>query len=499
MENLLNASYFKTSDDTLDRAVHWMMLALDGLMVEGRDTFAVAGVPWDGSIDVRDNAQSIAGLGLATGDFSRTAAILRSLSRYQDTLRGSASYGRIPDRIVKGRPAYNGADVTPWFVREVYEQVVNTDDTTLVRALFPLIARSIDGTLKTHTDKYNLLVHGPRETWMKDVARGNRAAEIQVSWYFQQLIGRFVATYLGDTVALHRWEDLPEKTARNFTLLFSDSAAHTIADHLEADGTRSGEIRPNGVMCLEMVDDEVTRHGVTSAVVSGLFSHDGIRTLAPSDPRFVRSAGPSGGEYNGPAWTWLAGPVSYALTRYDRQDVMYPLTKMMAATALGSGMAGTLPAILPPDAKGDKASLTGMSEFIRSVYQDYLGIRVDMSAGTFVLQPKLPASLAFAQFTVYAGDAPIEVEYRKGNENTRLALNAPGLGKDMKVNLLWIMDNGDAWRGSFRLSAGAPVAIVLGDDDAVLYRGDSRGELEGKRKMKHFSRKTEAADLTPSF
>ncbi|HTY60463.1 MAG TPA: amylo-alpha-1,6-glucosidase [Bacteroidota bacterium] len=494
MQGILNAAYFRTSDDTLDKAVRWMMLALDGLVVEGRDTFAVDGVPWDGSIDVRDNAQSIAGLGLAAGQFSRTAAILRSLAHYQDTLRGSTSFGRLPDRVVNGRPAYNGADVTPWYVRELYEQVVNTDDTALARRLYPLIVRSIDGTLRTHADTGNLLVHGPRETWMKDVARGNRAAEIQVSWYFQQLIGRFVASFMGDTAAELRWEDLPEKTERNFTALFSDTAAHTIADHLEADGSRSADVRPNAVMCLEMLDDEVMRHGVTRAAVAGLFAPDGVRTLAPSDPRYALSPGKPGWEYNGPVWTWLAGPMCYALTRADRQDVSYALTKRMAATALGSGMAGTLPAI----AGAPGASLTGMSEFIRSVYQDYFGLRVDLASGTIVLQPRLPASLTEVQFTAYAGDFPVEVEYTKNTENTRLYLNAPSLPRELTVSMLWMMDNGDAWRGSFRLTGGTPAAIMLGDDDAVLYQGESRGEFEAKRKLKGFSRRAEGFDLSPA-
>ncbi|HMK37767.1 MAG TPA: amylo-alpha-1,6-glucosidase [Bacteroidota bacterium] len=497
MEKLLNASYFRTSDDTVNSAMHWMMLALDGLMVGRRDTFAVSALPWDGSIDVHDNAMSIAGLGLATGDYSRTAAILRSLARYQDTLRGSTSYGRLPDRIVNGRPIYGGADVTPWFVREVYDQVVNADDTTLIRSLYPLIRRSIDGTLKLHADGFNLLVHGPGETWMSDVPRGNRAAEIQVSWYFQQLIGRFVSAYIGDSAAFRRWEDLPEKTARNFSLLFADTVSGTLADHLDAGGKRSDEIRPNGIMCLDLLDDEALRHGVTHEAVKGLFSPLGVRTLAPSDPRFSASGGAPGREYNGPVWTWLAGPFSYALTRYDRQDVSYPIVRRMAGLALTTGMAGALPAMLDASAGAPEASLHGMSEFIRSVYQDYLGVRVDLSSGIFSLQPKLPASLSLAQFTVYAGNSPVEVEYRKNSENTRIYIDAPRLPSAMRVNILWMMESGDAWRGSVGLKAGAPVAIVLGDDDVVVYQGESKGEFRGKRKLKGFSRKAEAGDLTP--
>jgi hypothetical protein len=137
-----------------------------------------------------------------------------------------------------------------------------------------------------------------------------------------------------------------------------------------------------------------------------------------------------------------------------------------------------------------------MAEFVRSMYQDYFGVRVDMAAGTVVLQPKLPASLSLVQYTIYAGGSPVEVEYRKGKDNTRLSMSAPALPKEMRVNLLWMMDNGDAWRGSFRLKEGTPVAIVLGDDDAVIYQGDSRGELEGKRKLKHFSQKGEASDIS---
>jgi hypothetical protein len=251
-------------------------------------------------------------------------------------------------------------------------------------------------------------------------------------------------------------------------------------------------------MCLEMLDAEVLRHGVTRAAVAGLLSPEGVRTLSRSDPRFARSPGASGWEYNGPVWTWLAGPVSYALTRYDRQDVSYPIIRGMAALALGRGMAGTLPALFDSPPAGQKASLTGMSEFLRSIYQDYFGVRVDMAAGTFALQPKLPASLPEAQFTVFAGSSPIEVEYRRNSENTRLHLNAPSLPKEMRVNLLWMMENGDAWRGSFRLRGGAPVAIVLGDDDAVLYEGESRGEFEGKRKLKGFSQRKDAFDLSPS-
>jgi len=497
MEGLLNACFFRTSVDTLDRAVHWMMLTLDALMVERRDTFAIAGLPWDGSIDARENAQSIAGLGLATGRYRRTAAVLRTLARYQDTIRASSSYGRIPDRVVNGRPSYRGADVTPAFVREMYEQVVNSDDTVLLRSLYPAVARSIDGTLAHHVDRFNLLLHGPGETWMSDVDRGNRAVEIESGWYFQQLIGRFIASYLEDTAASRRWENLPEKTARSFTLLFSDTARHAIADHLEPNGTRVMDVRPNAMMCLESLDDETMRHAVTREAVAALLTPEGVRTLAAADPRAARGSGEAHA-FNGPVWTWLAGPLTYAVTRYDRQDLAFPLTARLASLALRRDMAGTLPAMLDPGPAGKRASLGAMAEFVRSIYQDYLGARVDMAAGTIILQPKLPEALTLVQFTLNVGGSPVEIEERVGKENSRLYLNGPSLPRDMKVNVLWMMPNGDAWRLSFRLKGGLPAAVEMGDDDAVMYRGESKADFEGKRKLRSFSQRTEAADLAPA-
>jgi len=472
------------------------MLSLDALMVDRADTFAVSGLPWDGSIDARENVQSIAGLGLATGRTRRTASLLRTLARYQDSLRASASWGRIPDRIVNGRPAYGGADVTPAFVRELYEQVVNTDDTLLLRTLYPVVVRSIDGTLAHHVDRYNLLVHGPRETWMKDVDRGDRAVEIESGWYFQQLIGRFIASYLDDTTAGHRWDGLAERTAKNFTLLFADTARHTLADHLEPGGARAMDVRPNAMMCLESVDDETMRHAVTREAVTALCTPAGVRTLAATDPRAAQGRG-AGSAYNGPVWTWLTGPLTYAVTRYDRQDVTFPLAGRLASVALRDDMAGALPAMFDPAPAGKRASLGAMAEFVRSLYQDYLGARVDVPAGTIILQPKLPASLTFARFTLNVAGAPVDVEYRRGEENARLYLSGPSLPRDMKVNLIWMMPNGDAWRLAFRLKGGLPVAVVMGDDDAVIYRGESKEEFEGKRKLRGFSLRPEASDLTP--
>ncbi|MEW6509601.1 MAG: amylo-alpha-1,6-glucosidase [Bacteroidota bacterium] len=491
MERLLNASYVRTSDDTLNRALQWIKLSLDGLMIDRRDTLAVAGIPWDGSIDLRANAQSIAGLGLATGDYRRTAAIIRTLARYQDTDRRSPTYGRVADRVDGRRISYRGADVAPWFVRELYEHVVYSNDTALVRSLYPAVRQSIEGTIARHTDKFNFLTHGPDETWMTGVPRGNRAVELQLLWYFQQLIGSYVATFLGDTANARAWWDSSVKTSDNFALQFADTAAGMLADHLLPNGARDMASRPNAIMCLEMLETESMRYRVTRSTVLHLLHNDGVASLGGR-----RGVTP----YDGPVWTWLAGPVTYALTRYDRQDLSYVVTSSMARRALEQDMAGTLPARLDPGSAGDRASLTGMAEFIRTVYQDYLGVRVDLAAGTLTLQPKLPDQLKDAEITVFGGTHPIRVSYARGADEGRIELDAPDLPGEMNVNFLWMMDSGDAWRGSARLRGGIPCTIVLRADDALLFQGETAAEFTARRLLKGFSQKKMAAqfDFAPA-
>jgi hypothetical protein len=187
--------------------------------------------------------------------------------------------------------------------------------------------------------------------------------------------------------------------------------------------------------------------------------------------------------------------MAYALSRYDRQDLMYVVTKAMARVALTRDMAGTLPAMLGPEPAGDRASLNGMAEFLRVVYQDYLGLRIDLTVNTITVQPKLPDDMTSVDFTVYAGTHPIHGMYTRDAMSERVLLESPEQSPDMTVAFLWTMLNGDAWRGSARLKGGTPMVLVMGTDDVVLMQGGTRGECEGKRLMRKFSQRAAATEF----
>lgn len=518
MQRALNRSYFTTNDASLDKAIHWTKLFLDGLIVESSDTFAVAGLPWDGSINCRDNAQSITGMGLATGEYETNASIIRSLVRYQDSRPASTTFGRIPARVRNNSPEYGSADVTPSLIRNMYEHVKHANDTSLVRALYPVVMRATEGTLKGHTDAFNFLVHGNGDTWMNAMEgrnpfppRGNRAAEVQHLWYFQQLVTAYMSAYTGERDIAARFLQLAGVTSDNFNKVFIDTTRNLIYDHLSPEGAGVADPRPNPMMCLEIITHESVQQNMLRTIVGTMVYPYGVGTLALTDTRFTAFSDSGGfyasGEamYNGPVWTWLTGQLVYALTRYDRQDIGYMLTESLIKRILYHDLAGALPAMLEPLVRtaessprsaGSHTSLVGMAEFLRSVYQDYLGILIDATANRIDLQPKLPDHLHKVDFTVYAGDHPLHGQYLRGTDVSRIVLNAPDIDTTMNMSFLWMLDDGDAWRGSCKIPPRTDVTVVITKDGVLLYYNQEEATLQSSRKLVGFSRRGEFEGLT---
>jgi hypothetical protein len=505
MERLLNSAYLKTSDEKFDKAAHWVQLSLDALIVEAKDTFAVVGLPWDGSLDGRDNARSIAGISLARGEHQTATAIIRTLARYQDTLASHSSFGRIADQVRGGIATYNGADVAPWFVREMYEYVTTTNDTALLQAMYPLVKHGMEGTLKYHTDSLNFLTHGDNETWMsRGVTRGNRAAEIQLLWYFQQLISSFAATHMRKFDAAQRWGQLATKTARNFSRVFVDTVNSLVYDHLASNGRGVHETRPNALFCLEIVGSEIVEQNVVKQTFNSLAYPHGVGTLSSTDRRFHPSANRPDVQYNGPVWTWLTGQLTYALTRFDRQDLSYQLTQSLVRQVLEGDMVGTLPSIvdaspqpgeLQPKEGGAKASLSGMAELMRSVYQDYIGVTVDVPSNVISLHPKLPEEWKKVDFTVLFGLHLVNMKYVREERTSRVTLQSPDIEKEIKIRFLWMLESGNAWKGTATLNPHKQLTLVFTEDDALAFNSDDETKLQFRQQLKGFSQRKEFVGL----
>ncbi|MGB2957612.1 MAG: amylo-alpha-1,6-glucosidase [Bacteroidota bacterium] len=517
LTGLLNRVYLRTSDDRLTRALNWLKLSLDALLVEGRDTFLVAGLPWDGWVDGGANALAGGSIGLATGDPRKSAGVIRYLAAVQDTSSRRSTFGRIASRWNGDGRRYSAADVTPQFVRTIYDHVTRANDTALVRSIYPVVKRAIDGTTAHHTDRDNFLVHGRDETWMSSrgaervgPSRGNRAAEIQVLWHFQQLIGSYLASFIGEFKEAERWAGAAESTAVHFVSSFIDTAEHRVYDHLLPGGRGVHEVRPNSLLCLELLPSELVYQTMLRDVITNLLYPHGVGTLGSASKEFKAYMGLSGrysageAQYNGPVATWLLSPMVYALTRYDRQDFSYPLTERMVRHILEEDMAGTLPEMFEvlarpgeehPVAAGLRSFAPATAEFIRSFYQDYLGITTDGISQALVISPKLPSHLEYVDCTVFVGASPVHVRYQVGEAISRVALEQSGGKEKISVNFIWPMKSGDAWRGSIKLPEEGVLRLVFSAEDAVAFHGDEGVAITGKWNLRGFSRRNEFTDL----
>jgi glycogen debranching enzyme len=525
MERLLRMSYLETNDQELDIALMWAKLSLDALIMnQSQSGIPVkgifAGLPWFNNYWGRDSFISLPGATFVTGNFNDAREILLSFARFQEKDSSSTNYGRIPNIVTPTSIAYNTADGTPWFVKQMYDYIKYSDDTALIRELFPVIKRSIEGTIKYHTDSLGFLTHGDAESWMDAVGpngpwspRGNRACDVEALWYYQLLIGSFEADYLGKNSLGKRWKTLADRVEKNFNMYFVDRENKLVYDHLNADGSPSRELRPNQLFCLDIINSEDIREAMVKTVTSNLIYEHGVGTLSQSDsnfhpfhhyePYYVQDAA----YHNGIVWTWLSGHAIYALTRNDEEDLTFAITKNMVHQILHRGCVGTLSELLDaqtrsgetePRLSGAFSQAWSLAEFIRSFYQDYLGIGIDATAHTIRINPKLPTELRHVECTFRVGGSRIHAHYETIGDSIRITLKADTLAKEYAVSYLWVYHSGDAAYINATLTPSESLTIAHSSDAYSVYRNNK--EIFSSRDsavwyLRDFSPKAEFADL----
>ncbi len=217
----------QTGDPRFDLAFRWAVLSLDALVMNQTGKGIFAGLPWFNNYWGRDTFISLPGAALVTERFPLARQILESFAEFQQRDSLSPNYGRIPNIVTVTDTAYNTADGTPRFVDVARDYVVRSGDEGFLLRMYPVILRSIEGTLKHHTDSLGFLMHGDAETWMDAVGpsgpwspRGNRANDVQALWAKQLEAGIWCASRLGDFVSARRWNTVLERLTLNFTKRF---------------------------------------------------------------------------------------------------------------------------------------------------------------------------------------------------------------------------------------------------------------------------------------
>ncbi len=450
----INRAYFWCDDARFTKAVNWAKVSLAGLFFEDEEGVLLwAGLPWFNNSWGRDTFISLPGACLVLGKYDDARAILQRYARWQMRDPDSPDWGKIPNLVSGGDIVYNTADGTPWFVREVYEYGLYSGDTELWREYLQPETGAMwlanQGALEKRVDQYHLLTHGEADTWMDakgiDGAwspRGDRAVEIQALWITQLDVSVKMAEALGEAnpvpeETLQRWREVRKAAKKSFLEQYVRENAPGLVDHLNPDGSKDDKIRPNQLWAITAVSDSLLNEETARSVVEQVREHCvyewGGASLAQDDPDFhpyhQTHHYPKDEAYHmGIVWTWLAGPFISAA------GGAWPLTENMATQILDWGAPGTLSENLDaiprdgndrPYCSGTVTQTWSLAEFLRNLYQDYLGVKPcygeyelyrQKQTPRWALQPHIPQTWDSVNVLVPVGDFFLGVDL---HENRR--------------------------------------------------------------------------------
>lgn len=317
----------------------------------------VAGYPW---LDVwsRDTVLSLSGTYLARGDVERAKATFRELL-------GALDGGLLPRRL-SGQDPNKSADSTLWLF-DVGEKIRThaLDDaaftqelTEHLRGAFLRITEgprdimwlSTDGMLENGAD-YPL-------TWMDAVwtdrvhtPRWGLAIELQALFYRACSVMAQLSEAAGDTKLADKARAYKARLAASFASRFwcheTNFPFDCLSAHLDrTDAWMDASVRPNALVALAVAPELFEpwqRQELLARVEEKLLTPQGVRTLDPTDPRYLGHAGGtieerSAASHQGAVWPHLSlYYVRAALTEGRDPDQLRELIREMLRGGIALG------------------------------------------------------------------------------------------------------------------------------------------------------------------
>lgn len=447
-----------SDNDTLDRAMAWIILTTDELVTCQQGNGIYAGLPWFNEYWGRDMFISMPGAVFCTGQWETARSIFRDFAKFQDRDTSSETLGRIPNRANPDGIIYNTADGTPRFVTDVFEYMQYTGDTTFLASIYPAVELSINSVIERGTDADGFLVHADADTWMDAKRqgkfpcspRGNRAVDIQALWYGQLRSGAEMARIMGHDDDARRWDLAADSLFTTFNRKFVNTADTLVYDHLNADGTPDRQCRPNMLYALDMVADSAVAMKETRDAWQRLVYPWGVASLDQNDPQFHpyhenwHHYHKDDAYHNGTVWLWNNGMAMQRMIEAGQQDIAWRLFENMNRQALYEGAVGSLSenADAWPRKGAQWARRSGTflqawsnAEHIRVWYQDFLGIRPALLGGVININPRIPSAIGSLRYSELLGAGALEGAFEREKDCRRYEYRSEGLDATLVFNI----------------------------------------------------------------
>jgi predicted glycogen debranching enzyme len=362
------------------------------IVARGDQHTIIAGYPWFSDWG-RDTMISLPGLTLATGRYEIARSILDAFSQHIDQ-------GMLPNRFPDAgeAPEYNTVDATLWYFEAIRAWLGCTGDHAHVRdhwygLLKDIIEWHEKGTRHGIRLEEDGLLHsgepGVQLTWMDAkvgdwvvTPRQGKPVEIQALWYNAVRIMEELASRFGDRAAERRFSELADRARTSFNQQFWNAAEGCLYDVVD-DGVPDSSVRPNQILAVSLPHSLLERERarqVVNVVQRELLTPLGLRTLAPSDPRYIsRYEGDprsrDAAYHQGTVWPWLMGPFVTAFlkvndfdndARRQAEQWLTPFESHLSEVGLGH-ISEIFDADAPHTPRGCFAQAWSVAELLRAV------------------------------------------------------------------------------------------------------------------------------------
>jgi len=311
---------------------------------------------------------------------------------------------RFPD--AGEQPEYNTVDGTLWFFEAIRGYADYTRDYEFVRKrlydlLTDIIGWHVRGTrYGIKVDDSGLLRAGSpgvQLTWMDAkvgdwviTPRHGMPVEIQALWYNALRTMEDFAARFGDSAGQKRYAMMATAARGSFNRLFWNETAGCLYDVVNGVPP-DASIRPNQILAVSLHYSMLARgraQAVVEVVRRELLTPYGLRTLAPTDPRYI---GHYGGDqrardsayHQGTVWPWLLGPFLSAYVRVKGGTAeartqaakwLEPFRKHLREAGLGQ-VSEILDGDLPHHPRGCIAQAWSVAELLRAAVEEVFCVR----------------------------------------------------------------------------------------------------------------------------
>lgn len=249
----------------------------------------IAGFPHSGERG-REAMISLLGLTLVKGEYDTAKSIL-------EHFLNRAGRDGIPSGFLGGKAEYRDIDTSLWMIDRMY-QYMNGVGAERFKGLLHTYWWTLKSMMRNYLERERngLLMH-EGGTWMDPLERNN-AVEVQGLWYNALRIMERFADLMEDTV-----DDINLKSIYvNFEENFPDRYwnGRYLSDCLDDNSLRPNQIIPLSLE-FNVIDGNMSRK-ILGVVERDLLTRYGLRTLSPSDHRYVGDS-----RFNGGVHPWLLG------------------------------------------------------------------------------------------------------------------------------------------------------------------------------------------------